>query len=102
MMPSAEDFGSEIGGDIARYYQGADGLDATDRVRLYKLAWDLCGDGFGQRAVQYERYYAGDPVRAHARNYLNCDKSDAFRLVDRALALAGDPEQAVAETSRRG
>jgi anthranilate 3-monooxygenase (FAD) / 4-hydroxyphenylacetate 3-monooxygenase len=102
MMPSAEDFGSEIGGDIARYYQGAGGLDATDRVRLYKLAWDLCGDGFGQRAVQYERYYAGDPVRAHARSYLNYDKSDAFRLVDRALALAGDPEQAVAETSQRG
>jgi anthranilate 3-monooxygenase (FAD)/4-hydroxyphenylacetate 3-monooxygenase len=102
MMPSAEDFGSEIGGDIARYYQGAGGLDATDRVRLYKLAWDLCGDGFGQRAVQYERYYASDPVRLHAMNYLAHDKSDAFRLVDRALALAGDPTQAVAEARRRG
>jgi len=101
MMPSAEDFGSEIGGDIARYFQGADGLDATERVRLYKLAWDLCGDGFGQRAVQYERYYAGDPVRLYAMNYLGYDKSDAFRLVDRALALGGDPQEAVAQSRGR-
>ncbi|MFC7660878.1 4-hydroxyphenylacetate 3-hydroxylase C-terminal domain-containing protein [Pseudonocardia benzenivorans] len=97
MMPSAADFDSPIGGDIARYFQGAAGLDATDRVRLYKLAWDLCGDGFGQRAVQYERYYAGDPVRLYSMNYLAYDKTDAFALVDRALALAGDPAQAVAE-----
>jgi anthranilate 3-monooxygenase (FAD) / 4-hydroxyphenylacetate 3-monooxygenase len=97
MMPAAEDFGSAIGPDIARYFQGAGGLDATDRVRLYKLAWDLCGDGFGQRAVQYERYYAGDPVRLYSANYLSYDTTDVFRLVDRALDLAGDPQQAVAE-----
>jgi len=101
MMPSAEDFGSEIGDDIAKYFQGAEGLDATDRVRLYKLAWDLCGDGFGQRAVQYERYYAGDPVRLYAMNYSGYDKTDAFRLVDRALDLAGDPQQAVAQVRDR-
>ena len=90
MMPSAEDFGSPIGEDVARYYRGANGLAAVDRVRLYKLAWDLCGDAFG-RAVQYERYYAGDPVRVLAGNYLGYDKADCFRLVDRALALAGQP-----------
>lgn len=99
MMPSAEDFDSPIGADIARYFQGAEGLDATDRVRLYKLAWDLCGDAFGQRAVQYERYYAGDPVRMFAMNYSSYDKNDCFRLVDHALALAGDPAEAVANAA---
>lgn len=101
MMPSAEDFGGPVGPDIDRYFQGGDGLDATSRVRLYKLAWDLCGDGFGQRAVQYERYYAGDPVRLYAMNYLSYDKTDAFRLVDRALELGGDPAEAVAEVRAR-
>ncbi|GAA2352739.1 4-hydroxyphenylacetate 3-monooxygenase, oxygenase component [Streptomyces violaceusniger] len=96
MMPSAEDFDSPIGPDIAKYFQGADSLDATERVRLYKLAWDLCGDAFGQRAVQYERYYAGDPVRLLAMNYLAYDKSACFSLVDRALGLAGPPGDAVA------
>ncbi|SFL39473.1 4-hydroxyphenylacetate 3-monooxygenase, oxygenase component [Geodermatophilus ruber] len=101
MMPSAEDFGSEIGADVAKYFVGADGLPAEDRVRLYKLAWDLCGDAFGQRAVQYERYYAGDPVRLYAGNYLAYDKSTGQRLVDRALALAGKPEDAVAAAAAR-
>ncbi|MCF7550834.1 4-hydroxyphenylacetate 3-monooxygenase, oxygenase component [Pseudonocardia sp. WMMC193] len=91
MMPSAEDFTSPIGADIERYYRGAE-MSAVDRIRLYKLAWDLCGDAFGQRAVQYERYYAGDPVRILAMNYLSYDKSACFDLVDRALALAGDPD----------
>ncbi|HEY2041280.1 MAG TPA: 4-hydroxyphenylacetate 3-monooxygenase, oxygenase component [Jatrophihabitans sp.] len=91
MMPSAADFDSPIAGDIATYFQGAEGLPAVDRVRLYKLAWDLCGDGFGQRTLQYERYYAGDPVRLLAMNYKNYDKSEAYGLVDRALDLAGDP-----------
>ncbi|MFC4943580.1 4-hydroxyphenylacetate 3-monooxygenase, oxygenase component [Pseudonocardia sp. GCM10023141] len=100
MMPSAADFDSPIGADIALYFQGADGLDATQRVRLYKLAWDLCGDGFGQRAVQYERYYAGDPVRLYSSNYLSYDKAPALRLVDRALALAGDPRPAVTAAAR--
>ncbi|MCK8647134.1 4-hydroxyphenylacetate 3-monooxygenase, oxygenase component [Mycobacterium colombiense] len=99
MMPSAEDFASPIGSDIDRYFQGADGLDATTRIRLCKLAWDLCGDGFGQRAVQYERYYAGDPVRLYAMNYQTYDKTDVFRLADYALELGGDPAQAAFEVS---
>lgn len=91
MMPSAADFASPIAPDVAKYFQGAEGMSATDRVRLYKLAWDLCGDGFGQRALQYERYYAGDPFRLLAANYKAYDKTEAFRLVDHALELAGDP-----------
>lgn len=91
MMPSAEDFSSEIGADIEKYFVGAEGLPAVDRVRLYKIAWDLCGDAFGQRAVQYERYYAGDPVRLYAANYLTYDKAECQQLVNRALDLAGDP-----------
>lgn len=94
-MPSAHDLVSEIGHDIARYFQGADGMPAVDRVRLYKLAWELCGDAFGQRAAQYERYYAGDPVRLLARIYETYDEGDCLALVDRALALAGDPRSAV-------
>jgi anthranilate 3-monooxygenase (FAD)/4-hydroxyphenylacetate 3-monooxygenase len=100
MMPSAADFASPIAGDIEKYFQGADGLAATDRVRLYKLAWDLCGDGFGQRALQYERYYAGDPVRLLAMNYKDYDKTESFALVDHALDLSGDPVTAVQAVRR--
>lgn len=91
MMPSADDFASPIAPDGERYYQGADGMKASDRIRLYKLAWDLAGDAFGARQLQYERYYAGDPVRLVAGNYLAYDRAECQALVERALRLAGDP-----------
>ena len=73
------------------YYQGA-GVTSLDRVRLFKLAWDLAGEGFGSRLLQYERYYAGDPVRNLAMNYMSVDDEDPMRLVRNALDLAGEPE----------
>jgi anthranilate 3-monooxygenase (FAD) / 4-hydroxyphenylacetate 3-monooxygenase len=90
MLPSEADFTSPIAADVHKYYQGA-GVPALERVKLFKLAWDLTGDAFGQRALQYERYYAGDPVRLTAQAYLTYDKSACQTLVDRALALAGEP-----------
>jgi anthranilate 3-monooxygenase (FAD)/4-hydroxyphenylacetate 3-monooxygenase len=92
MMPSGADFtAGEIAGDVARYYQGAGGMPAADRVALFKLAWDLGGDAFGSRQLQYERYYAGDPVRILAGNYLSCADGELLALVEKARALAGDP-----------
>lgn len=99
MLPSASDFNSPIADDVHRYYQGA-GVSSLDRTRLFKLAWDICGDAFGQRALQYERYYAGDPVRLTAQAYLSYDKSVCNDLVDRALALAGDPSATASSTLR--
>ena len=90
MMPTAADLAATDGPDIARYLQGADGLSGTARMRLFKLAWDLCGDAFGQRALQYERYYAGDPVRLLAGIYQAHDSAADLELVDRALSLAGE------------
>jgi anthranilate 3-monooxygenase (FAD)/4-hydroxyphenylacetate 3-monooxygenase len=95
MMPSGADFAAEeIAEDARTYYCGA-GMSSLDRVRLFKLAWDLAGEAFGQRLVQYERYYAGDPVRNLANAYLTVDDTDYQRLVDAALALAGDPVSSV-------
>ena len=72
ISPTEADLRSEIGPDIARYYRGA-GVDAEERIRMFKLAWDATGTQFGQRMLQYERYYAGDPVRVGAAYYLDYD-----------------------------
>jgi anthranilate 3-monooxygenase (FAD)/4-hydroxyphenylacetate 3-monooxygenase len=98
MLPSGADFTSPIGADVHKYYQGA-GVSALERTKLFKLAWDLSGDAFGQRALQYERYYAGDPVRLTAQAYLTYDKSDCERLIEQALALAGEPGSSSRQTS---
>jgi anthranilate 3-monooxygenase (FAD)/4-hydroxyphenylacetate 3-monooxygenase len=91
MMPSGKDFTMpDLRDDMNLYYEGA-GINSVGRVRLFKLAWDLAGEAFGTRALQYERYYAGDPVRVTAGNYLAADDGDMIRLVDAALALAGHP-----------
>lgn len=85
MMPSIEDLDSPIAGDIAKYYQGAAGTDARRRISLFKMAWDVCGDAFGQRQVQYERYHLGDPVRNLANLFLNYDKTQCLGMVERAM-----------------
>ena len=91
LMPSGADLAApELSADTQLYYQGA-GMPALDRVKLFKLAWDLAGESFGQRLVQYERYYAGDPVRNLAMNYLSCDDAEMMKLVGGALDLAGRP-----------
>ena len=83
--PTHADLDSEIGPDIAAYYRGA-GVDAESRIHLGKLAWDATGTQFGQRMLQYERYYAGDPVRVGATLYLRQNVDELMALVKRALS----------------
>ena len=62
------------------------GIDATERVKLYRLAWDLIGTEFAGRHHQYELFYAGAPAvaRAHTRRTWRLDEAEA--LLDRTLA----------------
>jgi 4-hydroxyphenylacetate 3-monooxygenase oxygenase component len=82
--PMQADLVSEIGPDIALYYRGA-GVDADKRIRMFKLAWDVTGTQFAQRMLQYERYYAGDPVRVGAGYYLDYNVEPLLAMVQRAL-----------------
>lgn len=59
-------------GLMHKYLAGA-GVDAKQKVQLFKLAWDLMGSPLGSRHVLYERFYAGDPVRMYANSYLTRD-----------------------------
>jgi len=85
ISPTHDDLRSDIGGDIDAYYRGA-GVDAERRIHLAKLAWDATGTQFGQRMLQYERYYAGDPVRVAATLYQRQNVDELMGLVDRALS----------------
>lgn len=61
-IPSEEDFSSEIKNDLDIYLQAAN-ANAEERVRIFRLAWDICMSAFGSRQILYERYFFGDPVR---------------------------------------
>ncbi|MFC5404802.1 4-hydroxyphenylacetate 3-hydroxylase family protein [Cohnella soli] len=71
---SLSQFGGPIGELLNRYFEGAS-LNAESKVQLFKLAWDLIGSPLGSRHELYERFYAGDPVRGLANQYLSADKT---------------------------
>jgi len=67
-IPPQEVLGSAERGDVDKYYQ-AKTADAEERIRLFKLAWDLAGSSFGGRQDLYERFFFGDPVRMASAYY---------------------------------
>ncbi|MFF2479883.1 4-hydroxyphenylacetate 3-hydroxylase family protein [Paenibacillus sp. NPDC058071] len=70
---SMEDFYGPISHHMHSYFEGSS-VSAEKKVQLFKLAWDLIGSQFGSRHELYERFYAGDPVRAYANQYLSSNK----------------------------
>ena len=66
ITPSEADFRSPLAPDIEQYL-ATEGSTARDRVKLFRLAWDIAGSAFGSRQVLYERFFASDPLtRARA------------------------------------
>ncbi|MFC3884001.1 4-hydroxyphenylacetate 3-hydroxylase family protein [Bacillus songklensis] len=90
-LPSgAEDFlNPELRPYIDKYYRGS-GVDALERVKLYKMIWDSIGTEFGARHELYEINYGGNTenVRAEMVNIANATgESDKYKsFVDQALS----------------
>ena len=80
LTPTQSDVDGPIADLIAKYYQGAS-VDAHDRIRLFRLAWDLVGTQFGSRQALYERFFNGDVVILRQRRYAGYDYSRPWRLV---------------------
>lgn len=74
----------ELVEDIARFYQGAT-LGGKERIRLFRLAWDIACSSFAGRQVLYERYFAGDFYRNVAAHYVNHDKAPYRQMVNELL-----------------
>jgi 4-hydroxyphenylacetate 3-monooxygenase oxygenase component len=85
MTPTENDFANpEIGAYLEKYLQGKS-IAARDRVQLFKLAWDMVGEAFGGRQLQYEWFYAGDPYFTRARFYRSPVSREFKSMVDRLL-----------------
>jgi 4-hydroxyphenylacetate 3-monooxygenase len=67
------DFAGPLAADVEKYLQAAT-VGGQERVRLYRLAWDIACSGFGGRQELYERYFFGDPVRMMSALYFGYDK----------------------------
>ena len=66
ITPSEADFSGPLAPQIEQYL-ATDTATARERVKLFRLAWDVAGSAFGSRQVLYERFFASDPLtRARA------------------------------------
>jgi 4-hydroxyphenylacetate 3-monooxygenase len=66
LTPSEADMAGPLRPAIDQYL-ATDKVEAEERVRLFRLAWDVAGSAFGSRQVLYERFFASDPLtRARA------------------------------------
>ena len=85
MIPPQTAFDSPIGPDLERYLVVAN-LNARERVKLFRLAWDIACSAFGGRQVLYERFFFGDPVRMASALYGIYDKQSLMDRVRQFLA----------------
>ncbi|WP_153732627.1 4-hydroxyphenylacetate 3-monooxygenase, oxygenase component [Sporosarcina obsidiansis] len=83
-LPTEKDFQSAIEPDLTRYLQGAT-KSAEDRVKIFRLAWDLTMSSFGTRQTQYERYFFGDPIRLASHLYKSYSKDGGKDMLNRLL-----------------
>lgn len=80
-IPTEADFSSEIKSNLETYLQ-ATNANALDRVKLFRLAWDISMSAFGSRQSLYERFFFGDPVKMASSIYQNYEKDQCLSLVN--------------------
>lgn len=85
-LPTENAFQSTIRPDLDQYLQGAT-KSAENRVKIFRLAWDLTMSSFGTRQTQYERYFFGDPIRISSDLYKSFPKERYVNNVSQFLNL---------------
>jgi len=74
----------ETRADMDRYVQSP-GVPSVERIKLFKLAWDVVGSEFAGRHHQYEMFYAGAPFVAKGYAFRNYGFEEALDAVARFL-----------------
>lgn len=67
-------------------YWSVQGKTAKERMKLFRLGWDLLGSEFAGRHMQYEKFYAGPGHVMNLYSYFNCPWDDLKGLVDEIMS----------------
>ena len=67
-------------------------LAAVERMKLYKLAWDLIGSEFAGRHQQYEKFYAGASFIVRNHSFREAPWGQFHKVVDDLMAGYDIPE----------
>ena len=88
MQPTERDLTQpELRPLLERYMHGRD-IGVDEKSRLFRLAWDLTADSFGQRQDLYEVVHRGDVARNRINLFRRHDQSD---VQARLRALIAEP-----------
>lgn len=71
----------ETASDISTYIKSPNS-SSEERIKLFRLAWDVIGSEFAGRHHQYEMFYAGAPFVARNYSFRNYGYDEAVELVD--------------------
>jgi len=69
-------------------------IGAVERMKLYKLAWDLIGSEFAGRHLQYEKFYAGASFIVRNHNFREAPWTEYHKVVEDLMAGYDVPEAA--------
>ena len=75
------------------HYWDTPQMPATDRMKLFKLAWDLVGSEFAGRHQQYEKFYAGASFIVRNYSYTHADWEALQGVADGLLSSYGPPQK---------
>lgn len=79
-IPTENAFQSPIRKELNHYLQSSED-NGEERVKLFRLAWDLTMSEFGTRQTLYERFFFGDPVRLATQLYFSYDTDEYVQRV---------------------
>ena len=77
--------------ELVNLTQGSALKTASERIKLFNLAWDAIGSEFGSRHTQYEMFYAGPTFSSRMRNFGAIDWELESESVDELLKGIVDP-----------
>jgi len=76
-------------------------LGALERMKLYKLAWDLIGSEFAGRHLQYEKFYAGASFIVRNHSFREAPWAGYHKVVDDLMAGYDVPAAPASGDERR-
>jgi 4-hydroxyphenylacetate 3-monooxygenase len=86
LMPASIDvMTDDILRDRFRRWWKTPSIEAAERHKLYKLAWDLVGSEFAGRHMLYEKFYAGNSIVVRNQSDREAPWAQFHGIVDRLL-----------------
>jgi 4-hydroxyphenylacetate 3-monooxygenase len=86
-LPTEADLHGPLAHELHDYLD-TDTTSAEARIKLFRLAWDVCCSAFGSRQVLYERYFGGNALQNSLILYKLYDKQPMTDWVTQFLEQA--------------